>query len=134
VDVSAALATLAQAISIARGMRDIERSFDEATYKAQAAELYGALADVKMALTDAKEELHSKDQTIRELEAAIETLKSGENCPLCQTGRMKVTASRPHEHFAFAGVHQHTLTCQNPDCRHSEQRMYDPNNVTGTKR
>ena len=133
-DITAALTTLAQAISVVKGMRDIERGYDEAAYKAQAAELYSTLADVKMALTDAREELHAKERKIRALEEAIEALKSGEHCPLCQTGRMKVTASRPHEHFAFAGVQQHTLTCQNRDCRHSEQRMHDPNNLTGTRR
>lgn len=126
-DIVAAISTIGQAINIAKGLREIQDDFSSAAYKAQMAELYGALADVKMALSDAKEALHEKDKQIRELKDALESSKSGEQCPMCDEGRMKVTASRPHPHFSFAGVQERTVTCQNSACGHSEARLYDPN-------
>lgn len=129
-DLVTALGTLGQAIKLTKDLRDIERGFDAAAQKAQIAELYSALADVKMALTDASEELHAKGREIKTLEAQIEALKSGDICPICESGRMKVTSTRPHEHFGTFGVQMRTVTCQNPACGNSEQRKHDPDNVS----
>ena len=126
-DIVTALSTIGQAIKITKDLREIDRDLDAASYKAQMAELYGALADVKMALTDARENLHQKDQEIKKLNETITALRSGDICPICETGRMKVTASRPHPQFAFAGVQERTATCQNPSCNHTERQYYDPN-------
>jgi hypothetical protein len=133
-DLVTALATLGQAIKLTKDLRDIERGFDAAAQKAQIAELYSALADVKMALTDASEEIHAKDRKIKTLEAQIEELKSGDICPICESGRMKVTSTRPHEHFGTFGKQMRTVTCQNPGCGNSEQRMHDPRQHSSGRR
>lgn len=125
-DIMSALASVGQAIKIAKDLREIERDMDSASYKAKAADLYSNLADLKMALTDAKEELHEKDTVIKKLQAEIDTLKSGETCPLCGVGRLQVTASRADPTFGVFGHQQRTLTCQNAECGHSEMRKIVP--------
>lgn len=130
-DIAAALAAVGHATTIVKAFRTIDKSYDIATVKAQMAELYGTLADVKIALSDAQEEIHSRDQTIRELGEQITTLNSGEACPLCDIGRLKVVASKPHPSFAFAGVQERTVKCT--ECGHSERRLYDPENVAGRR-
>ncbi len=126
-DIIAGLTAAGQAVQIVKDLRDIERDLDSATYKAQMAELYSNLADVKIALSDAKEQMQNKDQQIRALQAQIATMQAGELCPICQTGRMKVTASKPHPTFGVMGVLERTLSCQNEACGHSDKVMHDPN-------
>ena len=128
-DILTGLNALGQATAILKEIRGIEQNLDAATYKIKIAELYENLSDAKMSLTDAREALHSKDQEIKALQAQIKSLKSGENCPLCSDGTLKVTAQKPHPSFSFAGVQEQTLTCQNSTCNHSEKRLYDPTNV-----
>ncbi|MFL5015607.1 MAG: hypothetical protein ACJ8EW_05355 [Rhizobium sp.] len=72
VDITATLAVLGQAIGIAKDLREIDKGLDAGEFKAKMAELYGSLADVKMALADAQEELRAKDKTIAELRANFE--------------------------------------------------------------
>ncbi|MGY2906561.1 hypothetical protein [Bradyrhizobium sp. URHC0002] len=130
-DIAAALSLLGQATNIVKNLREVEKGFDVAALKAQMAELYGTLADVKIALSDARETIHDRDKKIKELEEKISTLTSGESCPICGDGRMKIASSRPHPHFAFAGVQERTLKCEK--CPHTETRMFDPNGVTKGK-
>ncbi|WP_144405874.1 hypothetical protein [Brucella anthropi] len=125
-DIMGALAVASQTIKITKDLRDIERDLDSASFKAQMAELYANLADIKMALSDAKEALHEKDREIKKLQAEIDTLKSGDACPLCQTGRLKVTAVRNDPTFGVFGHKQHTLVCQNEVCGHQETRKVVP--------
>ncbi|UXN57782.1 hypothetical protein [Phyllobacterium zundukense] len=98
------LATASQAIKIAKDLRDIARDVNSASYKAKMDELYGGLADIKIALSDAREELHEKDTLIKKLQGEIVALKSGETCPLCRSGRFKVTAVRDHPTFGVFGI------------------------------
>lgn len=123
-DIATGLALLGQATGIVKDLREIDKGFDGAALKAQMADLYGTLADVKIALSDARETIHTKDQKIRELEERTATLTSGEACPLCGDGRLKVVASRAHPHFGFAGVQERTLKCDK--CGHAETRRFDP--------
>lgn len=125
-DVAAGLTLLGQATSIVKNLRDIEKGFDVAALKVQMAELCGTLADVKIALSDAKEAIHDKDKKIRELEEKISTLNSGELCPICGEGRMKIASSRD-QHFGFPGVQERSLKCEK--CGHAEKRMFDPTGV-----
>lgn len=133
-DISSALVVISQAIGIAKDLREVEHDLDTATYKAKMAELYTSLADVKMALTDARTELHQKNGEISELKRVIAELKSGEPCPLCENGTLKVTASRDDPHFGIFGVQKRTLTCTNPDCSHTEHRQHDPEDRRNSRR
>lgn len=127
-DIATGLALLGQATGIVKDLRQIDKGFDAASLKAQMADLYGTLADVKIALSDAREAIHDRDHKIKELEEKISTLTSGESCPLCNEGRMKVTSSRSHPEFGFAGVQERVLTCDK--CGHSEKRFHDPEGRT----
>ncbi|MCS3740217.1 hypothetical protein [Rhizobium sp. BK661] len=125
-DIMGALAVASQSIKLAKDLRELERELDSAGYKAKMAELYGNLADIKIALSDAKEALHEKDGEIKKLTAEIIALKSGETCPLCQSGNLKVTSIKPHPIFGVMGQKEHTLTCQNGECGHRETRLVIP--------
>ncbi|MQV46514.1 hypothetical protein [Sinorhizobium medicae] len=67
VDIAAGLSIAAQAIGIVKDLREVDKGLDTGEYKARMAELYSALADVKMALADAQAEIRSKDALIEEL-------------------------------------------------------------------
>lgn len=67
VDIPGKLALVAQAIGIAKDLREIDKGLDTGEFKAKMAEIYSSLADVKMALADAQEELKEKDRLIAEL-------------------------------------------------------------------
>ncbi|WP_411819671.1 hypothetical protein ABFZ85_12975 [Hyphococcus formosus] len=125
-DIVTGLSTLSQALRLAKELREVEQSFDAASYKAKIADLYMALGDVKIALTDAKNELYEKDQKIGDLIRQIDVIKSGEQCPLCGSGKLKVVASKPHPQFDFAGVQERELLCDNGSCLHREKRIHDP--------
>jgi hypothetical protein len=127
-DIPSGLSLLAQATGIVKDLRDIDKGFDSAVLKAQMADLYGTLADVKIALSDARETIHERELTIKNLEDRIAALNSGEACPICSAGRMKVVASRAHPQFGFAGVQERTLECDK--CGHSEKHFHDPTGVT----
>ncbi|MDR6591566.1 hypothetical protein [Agrobacterium tumefaciens] len=123
-DIATGLSLLSQATGVVKDLREIDKGYDAAALKAQMADLYGTLADVKIALSDARETIHERDLEIKTLEAKIAALTSGEACPLCNAGRMKIFASKPHPHFAFAGVQERSLKCD--ACGHSENHIYDP--------
>lgn len=129
-DLAGGLAAVSQALGIAKALKEIDKSFDVATHKARVAELYEALAEVKMALSDAREELHTKDGEIRRLNEEIAALKSGEACPLCGSGRLKVQSIKPHAHFKSVGMQEITVVCDAEGCGHSERRMRDPSGIS----
>lgn len=127
-DFPGTIAAIGQALGVVKAIRDIDKQYDGALLKSQMADLYSTLSDVKIALADARDEIHDRDQKIRALEKKLSELASGESCPICNIGVLKVTAVREHPHFGFAGVQERTLKCS--DCKHAEQRMHDPNGVT----
>jgi hypothetical protein len=67
VDIMGALATASQAIKLVQDLRGIDRAMDAAEYKLKIADLTDALSNIKLALTDAKEDLASKDAEIDKL-------------------------------------------------------------------
>jgi hypothetical protein len=91
------------------------------------ADAKNSLSDAKISLSDAKIELNSKDIEISKLKSKIIDMESGDLCPICNSGRMKITASVPDAIFGVHGHLRRTLTCQNLDCRHSESRKFNPN-------
>ena len=75
-DIGAGIAAATQALGIAKALRTIEKSYDEATYKAQMSELICALSDAKLSLSEAREELAEKDKEIERLKASFEVRES----------------------------------------------------------
>jgi hypothetical protein len=71
-DIMTGLSAVAQAMNIAKGLRDIEKGFDAAEFKLKIADLYSALADAKVALADAKTEIESKQAEIEALTAQFQ--------------------------------------------------------------
>jgi hypothetical protein len=124
-EIGTSLGILSKALGIVKELKEIDKNFDMAHVRNQMADLYLSLADVKIALADAKQEISDKEKIITQLEEKIDLSKKGEKCVLCENGYLKVTASRPHPEFSFAGVQERTLSCT--ECRHSEKRFYDPN-------
>lgn len=110
-DIATGLTLLSQATGIVKNLREIDKGFDAAALKAQMADVYGALADVKIALSDARETIQERDQTIKELENKIAALVSGEPCPICTIGRMR--------------VQERLMKCD--ICGHEEKHFHDPN-------
>lgn len=125
-DLAGGLAAVSQALGIAKALKDIDKSFDTAVHKARVAELYEALADVKMALSDAREELHAKEKEIKRLNERIEALKGGDACPICGNGRMKVVAVNPHPVMGDVGLQEKELVCDSGGCGHREKQMHNP--------
>lgn len=66
-DVSAALSSIAQALTVVKAIKDVDSAFDRATYKMQIADLMSSLADVKMSVLAARDEIHEKDAELKRL-------------------------------------------------------------------
>jgi preprotein translocase subunit SecD len=67
IDWPLAFSTASQAIKLVNDLRGIEKQFDQAELKLKIANLSTALADLKMTLTDARDELTGKDAEIARL-------------------------------------------------------------------
>jgi hypothetical protein len=74
-DFAGAMASAASALTIVKQLNDVDRSLSEGELKAKIASLYVSLADVKMALADAHQELQAKDREITELKKRTATAK-----------------------------------------------------------
>lgn len=131
-DIGTGLAFLSQATGIVKDLREIDKGFDVAALKARMADLYVALADVRIALSDARETIYNRDQRIKELEEKIADITSGETCPICNNGRLKVISVHAHPHLGPAGVQEKTLKCDS--CTHREMRIHDPEARLTSKR
>lgn len=71
-DIVSGIGAVTSALGIAKTLRGIEKTYDEATYKAQVADLINALTDAKLAMAEAKEDLAGKDKEIERLKASFE--------------------------------------------------------------
>lgn len=74
VDIITTLATASQAIKLAQDLRGIDKAMDAAEYKLKIADLTSALSDIKLALTETKDELASKDAEIAALKKQFKRL------------------------------------------------------------
>ncbi|WP_153002691.1 hypothetical protein [Sphingomonas endophytica] len=121
-DIVAGIGAVSSALSIAQTLRGIDKSYGDATYKAQLAELIVALADAKLAMAEAKENLASKDKEIERLTLAFSTkssLVAGEGgynyladangnaigypvCPKCEQVYGRIMQTKEHEHSGKA--------------------------------
>jgi hypothetical protein len=116
-DIVSGIGAVTSALGIAKTLRGIEKTYDEATYKAQVADLINTLTDAKLAMAEAKEDLAEKDKEIERLKASFQikaTLVSGEGgysyltddkgnpvgypvCPKCEQINGRVTQTKEHE-------------------------------------
>ncbi|WP_422025559.1 hypothetical protein [Roseovarius sp.] len=123
-DVLGGLSAARMALDLAKDLREIDKSVDEATFKMKLADLMSALADTQIAFADAK-------TRISELEDKIETLTNGEPCPKCRAGKLSLTSSEPM-HFYGAdrfGVEEQLWECGEEGCDYSTLRKHDPHGI-----
>lgn len=117
-DIASGIVAVTQGLSVAKALRGIEKSYDEATYKAKVAEVIEALTDAKLALAEAKDSMAERDKEIERLKAAFEAkaaLAAGEGgysyitddggepigypvCPKCEQINGRVMQTKEHEH------------------------------------
>jgi predicted nucleic acid-binding Zn-ribbon protein len=71
-DFMIAIATATKALEAVKALREIDKQISEAELKARAADLMSNLADVKMALVEARDEIGSKEKEISHLKAAFQ--------------------------------------------------------------
>jgi multidrug efflux pump subunit AcrA (membrane-fusion protein) len=67
----AAIASVNAALGIAKGLRAIEKAYDQAVLKSQVIDLMSTLNDARSALLDAQEALNAKEQEIYRLTKAL---------------------------------------------------------------
>ena len=125
-DLTTGLAAASQSLTLLKQIKDLDASIDAAVFKTKLLELQESAYEARAALLDAKEAVLAKDAEIAELKRKLEAAKSGESCPVCGEGRLKTERVVPHPTFGDLGVQEKHLSCENPECKHSEQRMYDP--------
>ncbi len=128
-DLMSGLTAISHALSIAKELREIDRGVDEAAYKLKIADLIETLADTKIALSEAKEAISEKDAEIAKLLRTIEDAKSGDICPVCQSGRLRTERVSPHPSFGEVGIQEKHLRCDNSSCGHAERRMHNPSGL-----
>src|ERR1700722_14711551 len=66
------IATTSKSLELVKALKDIDKQIGEAELKAKAAEPFSNLADVKIALVEAKEEAAAKDAEIAKLKNAFQ--------------------------------------------------------------
>jgi hypothetical protein len=72
VEIGQVLATITTAISLTKEIAQANKIVDEVAFKLKMAEVQVALADAKIAVSDLRNEIVERDNTIRELRSAIE--------------------------------------------------------------
>lgn len=70
-DIAAGIAAVTQGLGIAKALRGIEKSYDEATFKAKIAEVIESLTDAKLALAEAKENMAEREKEIQRLKESF---------------------------------------------------------------
>src|SRR5271169_1821350 len=66
-DLIVGIAAATKALEALKAIRDIDKSFDEAAWKAKVAELMGDIADMKIALVTANDTIHALEKGKKEL-------------------------------------------------------------------
>ena len=67
-----ALTTATKSLELVKALRDVDRQIGEAELKAKAAELLSNLADVKVALVQARDDIESREKEMAKLKAAFQ--------------------------------------------------------------
>ncbi len=120
-----------QAAELVKELRDIDRSVDEATFKLKLAELTEALADTKIALSEAKIRIDELEKANSDYEAKLANSIPIGICPKCEKGKVRfeskkaVTTGR----LDVYGVEKWTMACDLEGCDYSEAKIHDPAGV-----
>lgn len=69
-DLGAGLAAAGQAMTILKGLRELDKSFDQVALKGQIVDLMDQVLEIRIALQDAREALRQKDDAIAQLKDA----------------------------------------------------------------
>ena len=88
-DIIGGLTAAKLALDLAKDLRAIDRSVDEATFKLKLADLTSALADAQLALSEAKVKM-------ADLEKELHSAKFGDSCPMCLVGHLRGTSIFDH--------------------------------------
>ena len=120
-DLIGGLSAAKLAIDIAKDLRSIDRSVDDATFKLKLAELTMALADAQLALSEAKVK-------IGELEGKISSIEDGKICPKCRVGRLLLIATESMSMGGLGrfGVQEWEYKCNNSECGFTIKEVIDP--------
>lgn len=70
-DIASGIASLDAALKIAKGIREVEKAYDQVTLKGQVVDLMGALYDVKAQLIEARDEIAARDREIDNLKTKL---------------------------------------------------------------
>jgi hypothetical protein len=70
-DIPLVLTTLSKSLEALKAIREIDKDFDAASYRAKIAELMNSVADAKIALTEAQDEIAAKDKEITRLKDGL---------------------------------------------------------------
>lgn len=72
-DIATGLAAAGQAMAILKGLRELDKSYDQVVLKGQIVDLMDQILDIRVSLQDAKAALEEKDQAIAQLISANAT-------------------------------------------------------------
>lgn len=125
-DLMTGLTAASQTLAIIEQIRSLDAAVDTALFKKKLLELQENAFEARAALLDAKEASLEKDEIISELKIKLKAATSGDACPLCRTGSLMTTKVVPHRKFGDMGIQEKFLSYENPQCSHTEKRMYDP--------
>ena len=116
-DWAGALTAASTAVKIAKDLREIDRGLDQAELKARLADVISNMADVRIALTDARDEMRERDAEIDRLKEAFKF-----------SGRLVEKDGFKFETFAD-GSPKGDAFC--PRCEQNLGRYYRLNSVKG---
>ncbi len=130
-DIIGGLTAVKLSLDLAKELRHIDRTVDDATFRLKLADLTDALADAKISLSDAKIALSDSDTEIKILKAKLDDALNGDICPSCRTGRLQLTSARSEHRLGLHdyGVENWLMTCNGPDCGFEQTRKHDPHGI-----
>lgn len=70
-DLISGIGAAKHALDIAKALKNVEKNYDDATFKIQIIDLISALTDARLALAEAKEEMAARDHEIERLKNAF---------------------------------------------------------------
>jgi len=127
-DLIGGLSAAKLALDLAKDLRQIDRSADEASFKLKLADLTAALADTQVALAEARVLMIDKDAQIRELEGSFKDATAGDLCPKCRAGRLSLIKSNAMSMGVLGrfGVEEWDFACGNSECDFETTKVQDP--------